>query len=112
MNEKMSALIGTAARTAREQMGLTQAEVGERVGISPPVYSRLERGEMLPGIESFARICAELMLSSDEILGLAVDGPRLRTEDAGTLRRLMFLARKMDERKLAALVHVAAELSR
>ncbi|MCP3105333.1 helix-turn-helix domain-containing protein [Myxococcus sp. K15C18031901] len=115
MNEELAATIGTISRAAREQMGLTQAEVADRVGLVPPVYSRLERGQMLPSVPTLYRLCTELMLSPEDLLGLSESskkGPRTRPEDEASLRRLLFLARKLDERKLDALLRVATELAR
>lgn len=45
--------IGTVLRTARVQQGLTQAEVAEKIGISPQAMSRLEKNA---GRASFDRI--------------------------------------------------------
>ncbi|MBU8900861.1 helix-turn-helix domain-containing protein [Corallococcus sp. M34] len=115
MNEDLAATIGAISRAAREQMGLTQAEVADRVGLVPPVYSRLERGQMLPSVPTLYRLCTELMLSPEDLLGLAdssAKGPRTHPEDDSNLRRLLFLARKLDERKLDALVRITTELAR
>lgn len=48
MSDELGTTIGATARAAREALGLTQAQVAERVGLVPLVYSRLERGKMLP----------------------------------------------------------------
>ncbi|AGC43160.1 DNA-binding protein [Myxococcus stipitatus DSM 14675] len=117
MDQDLAITIGATARAAREQMGLTQAEVAERVGLVAPVYSRLERGQMLPSVPTLFRLCTELKVSSEELLGLEASGrsgtgPRAKEDDAPSLRRLLHLARKLDEGKLDALVHVATELAR
>jgi transcriptional regulator with XRE-family HTH domain len=39
-------------REARRRAGLTQAELGERVGRAPSAISRWERGEVEPSLES------------------------------------------------------------
>lgn len=45
--------VGTLLRTVRLQQGLTQAEVAEKLGISPQAMSRLEKNA---GRASFDRI--------------------------------------------------------
>jgi transcriptional regulator with XRE-family HTH domain len=119
-NEELGVIIGAAARTAREQLGLTQAEVAERVDLVHAVYSRLERGKMLPSVPSLYRLCQELRISPELLLGLT-PGPGSRKKGARSqppeentpeLRRLLHLARKLDAEKLDALLHVATALSR
>ncbi|NNB91908.1 helix-turn-helix transcriptional regulator [Corallococcus exiguus] len=121
MNEELGITIGTAARAAREHLGLTQAEVAERIGLVHPVYSRLERGKMLPSVPSLYRLCQELRVSPETLLGLTPAGevrkgakkPSPREDgDAPDLRRLLHLARKLDAEKLDALLHVASALAR
>ncbi|WP_228557658.1 helix-turn-helix domain-containing protein [Myxococcus sp. AB056] len=103
------------ARLAREQMSLTQVQVAERVGMASAVYSRIERGHMIPSVETLKKLCIELMVSPEDMMGLteASDrGARTRPEDDVTLRRLLFLARKLDASKLDALVRITTELAR
>ncbi|XXF78508.1 helix-turn-helix transcriptional regulator [Myxococcaceae bacterium GXIMD 01537] len=116
MNEELAITIGSAAREARTHLGLTQAEVAERLGIAHMVYSRLERGKMLPSVQTLLRMTSVLRVSSDELLGTAsAEEPARSAQDSrGTpkLRQLTGLARKMDEGQLDALVTVAQVLLR
>ncbi|CAM4541143.1 MULTISPECIES: helix-turn-helix transcriptional regulator [Myxococcus] len=115
MNEELATRIGSAAREARTQLGLTQAEVAEKLGLAHMVYSRLERGKMLPSVQTLLRMCAVLRIGSDELLGLAdaEEGKGARGPGgAPRLRQLTGLARKMDEEQLDALVKVAQVLLR
>lgn len=119
MNEALAITIGTRAREAREKLGLTRAEVAERVGLVHAVYNRLERGKMLPSVPSLFRLCTELHVSPEVLMGLASPGAGKKAQRAAPreeatpeLRRLLSLARKLDEEKLDALLHVAAALSR
>ncbi|WP_375754552.1 helix-turn-helix domain-containing protein [Corallococcus exercitus] len=121
MNEELGITIGMAARAAREHLGLTQAEVAERIGLVHPVYSRLERGKMLPSVPSLYRLCQELRVSPEAMLGLTPEGDVRKKgrkpapqedSDAPDLRRLLHLARKLDAEKLDALLHVASVLAR
>nr|AAK57192.1 putative transcriptional repressor [Stigmatella aurantiaca] len=119
MNEELASQIGSAARDARTHLGLTQAEVAEKLGIAHMVYSRLERGKMLPSVPTLLRMCAVLHISADDLLGVSGEergarlarGPRGEAE-VPRVRQLLGLARKMDEEKLDALVTVAQVLLR
>ncbi|NVJ28611.1 MULTISPECIES: helix-turn-helix transcriptional regulator [Myxococcus] len=119
MNEELAIRIGSAARESRGQLGLTQAEVAEKLGLAHMVYSRLERGKMLPSVQTLLRMCSVLRRSSDELLGLT-DGEEGAKPSKGArgrggapkLRQLTGLARKMDEEQLDALVKVAQVLLR
>ncbi|RKH36367.1 XRE family transcriptional regulator [Corallococcus praedator] len=119
MNEALASIIGGAAREARTHLGLTQAEVAEKLGLAHMVYSRLERGKMLPSVQTLLRMCSVLRISSDELLGNvspeeASKAARSERGQVGTpkLRQLTGLARKMDEDQLDALVTVAQVLLR
>ncbi len=46
----------TMLRAWREHLGLTQAEVAERMGITPAAYSNMERGEEKLRIDTLKRI--------------------------------------------------------
>jgi len=63
MSGSLAENIGTVARAARGQLGLTQAEVAQRVELARLVYSRLERGKMLPSVPTLVRLCLALQLS-------------------------------------------------
>lgn len=115
MSDELGMSIGATARAAREAMGLTQAQVAELVGLVPLVYSRLERGKMLPSVPTLLRICEALDISADEALGRLATGNRGkkgREEASVSLRRLITLGRKLDEKQLEALVHVAQVMRR
>src|SRR6218665_3222801 len=71
MAKKLATRLGECARAARQRLNLTQEDVAERVGIATEVYGRLERGNMLPSVPTFRKLCAVLSLSADEALGLS-----------------------------------------
>ena len=116
MNEKLAATIGSAARTARVRLGLTQAEVAELMDLSPVVYNRLERGRMRPSVPTLVRLCATLKVSPEVVLGSAppVKGRKGRPgeEDPPSVHHLSSLARKMDEAQRQALIHMARVILR
>lgn len=63
--------IGIAARRARTALGMTQAEIGEVIGITSEYYARIERGHAMPSIETFCRMVAVLQVSADVLLGVS-----------------------------------------
>jgi transcriptional regulator with XRE-family HTH domain len=119
MNEELGITIGTEARAARQHLGLTQAEVAERIGLVHPVYNRLERGKMLPSVPTLYRLCQELRASPAKLMGLTETGrvhkgsrAQAKDEDTPELRRLLHLARKLDAEELEALLRIASVLAR
>ncbi|RKG64665.1 helix-turn-helix domain-containing protein [Corallococcus sp. CA054B] len=112
MNEELAITVGTAARQARERQGLTQGDVASQVGIAMEVYSRMERGRVLPSSTTLRRMCMVLRIRADTLLGL--DGPSPpdealtlaladREEDSPSLRRLVRALRPLDEEALKAM---------
>ncbi|MBZ4421534.1 helix-turn-helix domain-containing protein [Myxococcus sp. RHSTA-1-4] len=118
MNEKLSAVIGKAARAAREQLGLTQVEVARLMDLSPVVYNRLERGRMLPSVPTLVRLCETLKVSPEVVLGFHRPATRSKgrdksaDEDPPSVHHLTGLSRKLDEPQRAALIHMAKVLLR
>jgi DNA-binding XRE family transcriptional regulator len=53
--EELMKTVGQAAREARERLEMNQAEVARAAGISPVVYGRIERGQMLPAVPTCYR---------------------------------------------------------
>jgi transcriptional regulator with XRE-family HTH domain len=62
--------LGNLFLKAREQQGLTQAEVAKRAGMTANSYARLERGESMPKSESLLAIISALKLDPAEVLKL------------------------------------------
>jgi len=116
-NGKLKRLLGSALLLARENSGLTQAEVASHVGIASAVYGRIERGQMLPSVPTLCRLCMTLKVSSDVLLGLdaaereALAAPPLE-EAPPELRRLASLVRTLSPSSLRMLTAVATAVSR
>jgi transcriptional regulator with XRE-family HTH domain len=119
MDKKLASTIGAAARAARMRLELTQADVAERIEVATEVYGRLERGGMLPSVQTLLRLCHELNVSADELMGLAQHGPSSRSSEAPSLpserpeiRRFLRSLRQLDSGHVKLLGLVAKALLR
>lgn len=50
--------------------GLTTVEIAKRVGVSPEMITQYRTTKKLPKLDTFARLCHELDLDSNYVLGL------------------------------------------
>jgi transcriptional regulator with XRE-family HTH domain len=50
--------------------GLTTIEIAKRIGVSPEMVTQYKTTKKLPKLDTFARICKELDLDANYILGL------------------------------------------
>lgn len=50
--------------------GLTTIEIARHVGVSPEMITQYKTTKKLPKLDTFAKLCAVLDISADEILGL------------------------------------------
>ncbi|HIT27140.1 MAG TPA: helix-turn-helix transcriptional regulator [Candidatus Ornithoclostridium excrementipullorum] len=66
IQEKISANI----RTEILSCGKTRREIAEALGVSCPTVSQYVSGRIQPSLATFAKLCAFLGVSADELLGL------------------------------------------
>ena len=114
---KLALHLGAMAREARKNAGLTQEEAAERIGVATEVYGRLERGNMLPSLPTFTRLCRALAVDANQLLGFSTSTPPawLTLEIPGedeppVVRRLLRTVRRLKPRQLTALSNVAIAL--
>ena len=50
--------------------GLTTVEIARRIGVSPEMITQYKTTKKLPKLDTFARLCKELDLDANYILGL------------------------------------------
>ncbi|MBZ4419098.1 helix-turn-helix domain-containing protein [Myxococcus sp. RHSTA-1-4] len=123
MDTELASMLGAASRAARVRMGLTQADVAERIGMASEVYGRLERGHMLPSVQNLRRLCVVLNVPPHELLGLgenlsapppakdkAVGTAKVREDDTPEMRRLMRNLRKLSPVQLKLMNLVASAM--
>lgn len=63
----MSNALGTSIKTSRENLGLTQADLAIRVGVTQQTIARWERGDSTPSTAAVERLSAVLGLEDVEI---------------------------------------------
>jgi transcriptional regulator with XRE-family HTH domain len=60
--------LGDSIRRRREELRLTQAELGESLGLSRTSVTNIERGRQRLLIDQFQRVCKTLDVSADVLL--------------------------------------------
>ena len=65
--------VGRRIKEAREKRHLTQEELAARIDISPTHVSVIERGTMIPRLDTFVAIANALEVSGDALLLDVVD---------------------------------------
>ncbi|WP_095989011.1 helix-turn-helix domain-containing protein [Cystobacter fuscus] len=94
--------IGEAARTARERLGLTQAQVAQKAGMSAQVYGRIERGGMMPSVPALRRLAAALGVSPAVLLDMSPrEVPATDKDLSPETRKAVGLLRTWPESKVA-----------
>lgn len=111
--------VGERCRAARQRLGLTQEDVAERVSLATEVYGRLERGNNLPSLPTFRRICVVLKVSADELLALAEEAAQVPPPAGAALevphpelRRLLRRVERLPKEHVRVLNVLAGALER
>ncbi len=103
MNQKK---IGSFIAACRKENGLTQAALGEKLGITDRAISKWENGRSLPDPSIMLELCELLHINVNELL----TGERLNMEDYNEMaeKNLMELARQeeLNNKKLLSLEYV------
>ena len=53
-----------------QNSGLTTVEIARRIGVSPEMVTQYRTTKKLPKLDTFARLCKELDLDANYILGI------------------------------------------
>lgn len=73
IHSSISKRLGARLRALRLQEGLTQQELADRIGLSPPEISKYELARRTPSLETLAMLAAGLRLPLRELF--AFEGP-------------------------------------
>jgi transcriptional regulator with XRE-family HTH domain len=105
--DELRVTMGRRARAARMRREMTQADAAELIGIATEVYGRLERGKMLPSVETLRKVSIVLGVSANELLGLPGDDAESIRQplslDRPEIRRLVRRARTLSPSRLKIL---------
>lgn len=123
MDKELAESIGAASREARKALELTQEDAAERIGVSAEFYARIERGNALPSVPTFARIAMALGVSADTLLGFKEEedaddrampgwGKPEPPSDTPEIRRLMRRLRRASPGTLRLVSLLLKELER
>ena len=89
---------GTRLKELRLQSGLTQKQLGERIGVTKSVISFYELRERTPSPEILVKLAATFCVSSDYLLGIekgkTLDITGLDFDDEKALCMIVALLRK------------------
>jgi transcriptional regulator with XRE-family HTH domain len=80
--------IGKNIRTLREERGLDQGELADRVGITQPYLSQLENGQRDPSVSLLRKIVDELETSLPGLFLLSMDEEDVRPDHREAFRKL------------------------
>lgn len=109
---RMGVDLGERLRSRARQLGLSDAEVARRLGLSQPRYAHYVSGTREPDYATFARICRALAISPNEALGFEATADRI--DEINHLRqRVQAAVESMDAptlRTAAALLDVLASM--
>jgi transcriptional regulator with XRE-family HTH domain len=115
MDTELAKRIGRATRKARVNLGLSQADAAERIGISLEFFGRIERGTTSPSVPTLVAMATALHVSADVLLGLE-EGQRLRVTPTAIeprspqLRALLRRIKRAEPKTIRVLNVVAAAL--
>ena len=93
--------IGNKMLSERKRIGLTQAEVAERAGLSDRTYADIERGTVNMRIETLLRICEALHVTPNDII--TTDNPLLDIHQEELFERMNNCSQKDRETALRLL---------
>lgn len=76
-DKELATIIGYNICKYREQNGMTQAKLAEKVGVGSAFISRIERGEKLMKLVTLYKIALALNVSSDALMYKADDNKHI-----------------------------------
>ena len=102
--------IGIFIALLRRERGITQAELGEKIGVTNKTVSRWENGNYMPDIATMLSLCEEFEISINELLSgqrLGSDEFRKKADEnvVGSLKREKAIWKKKKRRNRYFSVH-------
>jgi transcriptional regulator with XRE-family HTH domain len=91
--------LGNYLRDLRENLGLMQKSVANKLGISNKVLSNYENDVRIPDLETFTNICKYYNVSADTLLGLNTSNNQIPTLSEKEKKILLYYNRLVVENK-------------
>jgi transcriptional regulator with XRE-family HTH domain len=98
--------LGQRVAEYRQQAGLTQGKLAEKVGVADETISRLERGAVTPSLERMEQVAAALGIELHELFQFRVR----ENEKEKAMRRLHAILRRHDAGEIDALTEIAVRI--
>ena len=70
-NINMNSIVKERLSEELTNCGLTTVEIAKRIGVSPEMITQYKTTKKLPKLDTFAKLCRELDLDANYILGLS-----------------------------------------
>lgn len=97
----MQNIVGTQITKQRNSLGIIQAELARRAGVTPATICQIESGKRMPGISIIVRIAQALVTSIDYLVGVSespcIDSPNNISEAHTLFRELQRLSERDQE---------------
>ena len=71
MSERLTSIFCSRLVAVRRERKLTQLQLAELIPVSRTTYSSWEQGRSYPDLEDLAKICSNLNVSADYLIGLS-----------------------------------------
>jgi len=71
MEDDIAKTIGTRIKSKREEMGISQKDLADMIGVTPAAVSQFEKGVKKPSSSVLATISRQLGVSTDYLFGAA-----------------------------------------
>lgn len=68
MSSDMINKLGEKLRSLRQRQGLSQTQLGDRLGVNQTYVGKMERGEKIPNLEMFLKISDLFKVSTDQLI--------------------------------------------
>lgn len=90
--------LGSLIRSNRVKLALTQADIAEKIGVSTQHYSRIERGEYIPSLQTFLKLV--------DIFDMDINGLRFGKEEnvSSTMYEIVYLLEKFNKTQQKAVL--------
>ena len=87
--------LGKRLKQARKQVGYTQEQLAERIGVSRAAVARFEAGEIEPSLKTLVALADTLCLSTDGLLGRSA--PKTELSPAARAALALFIQRVRED---------------